>query len=179
MLTITEALQEIKTIDKRVMKKLEWIEQLVARNERVRDPVEKEGGSAQVIERERQSIADLHQRKVQLRLAINRANDETGLTVNGVARSISEWIVWRREVAPSQQEILRRVRGIINQIRTDLRGQGRNIVTSQEAAEPNDAVVNVSESELAKETEELEDTLGQLDGKLSLLNATTAVTVED
>jgi hypothetical protein len=177
-LTITEALQEIRTIDKRVQKKLDWIGNLVARNEKIRDPVEKEGGSTTVIERERQAIDDLHKRKVQLRLAINRANDQTTLAVgSGPIRSIAEWIVWRREVAPTIGNILISLRNGVAQVRDQARRQGKSIVQTEDAAEPGDVVVHISEAKLAKEIEEHEEILGQLDGQLSLLNATTAVNV--
>jgi hypothetical protein len=36
-------------------------------------------------------------------------------------------------------------------------------------------VININEQELAKEIELLEDTLGQLDGQLSLKNATVPI----
>jgi hypothetical protein len=178
-LTITEALAEIHTIDKKVEKKVEWISQLVARNEKVRDPVEKEGGSSTVITRERQAITDLHRRKAQLRLAINRANEATTLAVGaGPIRSIAEWLIWRREIAPHESNILRMLRNGIASVRAQAQRQGGNVVQTQDAAEPGDIVVNISEVELAREVEEHEEILGQLDGKLSLLNATTVVNVD-
>ncbi len=176
-LTITEALQEMRTIDKRIEKKVDWIGQLAARNEKIRDPVEKEGGSAAVIEQERQAIGDLHRRKVQLRLAINRANDQAVLTIAGETKSIAEWIVWRREVAPIQESILGGLRRGISNVRDQAKRAGTSIVSTQDAAEPGDIVVNISEVELAGEIETLEEILGNLDGQLSLKNATTVVNV--
>jgi L-lactate utilization protein LutB len=145
-LTITEALAEIHTIDKKVEKKVEWISQLVARNEK---------------------------------LAINRANEATTLAVGaGPIRSIAEWLIWRREIAPHESNILRMLRNGIASVRAQAQRQGGNVVQTQDAAEPGDIVVNISEVELAREVEEHEEILGQLDGKLSLLNATTVVNVD-
>src|SRR5579863_1653454 len=63
-LTITEALAEIKTINKRLESKRESVRNYIARDVRVRDPLEKEGGSAEFIKRERQAIIDLEERIV-------------------------------------------------------------------------------------------------------------------
>lgn len=46
-LTITEALAEIKTVGKRVEKKREFIKAFLARQDGVKDPLEKDGGSFQ------------------------------------------------------------------------------------------------------------------------------------
>ena len=48
-LTITEALAEIKTVEKRIQKKREAILPFVFRQEMLRDPHEKDGGSAVVV----------------------------------------------------------------------------------------------------------------------------------
>lgn len=85
-ITITEALAEIKTIGKRIEKKREFIGGFLARQDGVRDPLEKDGGSAKAIAGERQSVNDLEDRIVALRRGIQRANDETSVTINGITR---------------------------------------------------------------------------------------------
>ena len=82
-ITITEALAEIKTIGKRIASKQAFIGQYLARQDGVRDPLEKDGGSAEVIKRERQAIGDLETRIITLRQGIQHANDETKVSVVG------------------------------------------------------------------------------------------------
>jgi len=174
-LTITEALAEIKTIGKRLESKRASVAQYLARQDMVRDPMEKEGGSQQFIQRERQAIGDLGERIVTLRRGIQRANDETTLTVGETARTISEWLVWRRDVAPGDQKFLTTLRGGINNIRTQAHNQKANVVQSGVPAQPTDVIINISEADLAREIEDMEDVLGTLDGRLSLVNATTQI----
>lgn len=47
------------------------------------------------------------------------------------------------------------------------------VSNADQASGDKDVVVNISEDELAKESEKLEEMLGALDGQLSLKNATT------
>lgn len=179
-MTITEALAEIKTVGKRIAKKREYIQQYLARAEGMKDPLERDGGAEAVIGRERQSIADLETRIVNLRMAIQRANEATAVTINGVTRTIAEWLVWRREVAPSRQQWLIGIRRSIASLREGAQKKGANIFTVSAVAQagdtkPIDLIINVDEADLAAQIEELEDTLGQLDGQLSLKNATVMV----
>ena len=51
------------------------------------------------------------------------------------------------------------------------------MVTAGKAESPQDIVVNINEQELAQEIEGLEETLGLLDGQLSLKNATITLEV--
>src|SRR3990167_9466260 len=105
--TITEALAELKTLAKRIEKKKEFVMQHLLRQELLKDPLEKDGGSFAVVDRERQAIGDLQQRIIDIRTAIARANESTEIVVDDVTRSIAEWLVWRREVAPGVQQFLR------------------------------------------------------------------------
>lgn len=173
-LTITEALAEVKTLEKRIQKKRESIIPFIYRQEALRDPHEKDGGSAQVIQQERQAIGDLHQRVIDIRRAIQYANSTTTISVNGDTRSIQDWLVWKREVAPKQQQLLVEIRNTINSMRSQAQQKGFQVVQS-ETGNQSDIVVNINEKKLAEEIEALEETLGVLDGQLSLKNATVAV----
>lgn len=179
-ITITEALAEIKTVGKRIEKKRQFVGQYLARQEGVRDPLEKDGGSAKAIEQERQGIRDLEDRLVALRHGIQKANDETVVTVNGQSRSISGWLTWRRDIAPGQQGFLKSLQSGLTNIRNQAKSQGAALISATATtadAKPTDIVVNINEGEISREIEELEDTLGTLDGQLSLKNAT--VTIEE
>lgn len=181
-ITITEALAEIKTIQKRITKKRETITTYLSRQEGLKDPLDKGGGSVKVIAAERQAIADLEARIVELRRGIQNANDVTDVAINGTTRTISDWLTWRREVAPGQSVFLGLLRNRLSLVREQARRQGASVISAVSqnvnvAADKKDVdiVVNISEKELADEIEALEETLGQLDGQLSLKNATTPI----
>ncbi len=170
-LTITEALAEIPTIEKRIEKKHEFILNYLYRQSSVRDPHEKDGGSAVLITREKQAIQDLQLRLIKIRSLIQKANSENTITISEQTKSIVDWLTWRREVAPKHQRFLQDQISKINQMRQNAARQGVN-VTDKDAGFSSDFVVNVNERELADQIEELENTLGVLDGQLSLKNAT-------
>lgn len=175
-MTITEALAEIKTLTKRIAKKREFVDRYLWRQEGNKDPLEKDGGSPEVLRRERQAIADLEQRIVDIRRAITYANLATDISVNGTTRSIYDWLTWRREVADGQRGFVSRVQSRITQMRQDAAQQQIKVVEGR-GENLTDVVVNVNEAELAEEAERLEEYLGTLDGLLSLKNATVTIDV--
>lgn len=178
-LTITEALAEIKTIGKRVEKKREYIRGFLFRQEGLKDPLEKDGGSIEVIRREMQSVEDLCKRIVTLRRGIARANDTTQVTVNEMTMSISDWLTWRRDVAPFHQQFLAQLRSQLGSLRTQATRGGHQVIGAVASvssdAKPTDYVVNIDEAQLAKSIEGMEEALGALDGQLSLKNATVMI----
>jgi hypothetical protein len=184
-MTITEALAEIKTIGKRIVKKRDFIGQYVARNDAIRDPFEKDGGSAVVMGREMQALADLELRIVRLRLAIQEANHRIEVTVQGVTKTLAAWLTWRKEVAPGRQQFCATLRQGLAKMRKDAQAKGLTVgaagaVASVSGAEvPQNITVNLDEKALAEESEQLETILGELDGQLSLKNATELITIPD
>lgn len=174
--TITEALAELKTIQRRLAKKRQFIRDYLVRQERIRDPLEKEGGSFKALESEMQAIRDLDAYAVSLRNAINRNNLDTTVTIDGETRTVADWIVWRRDVAPHTQTFLGQLRADIQGVRKDAAQKGLQVVNGQ-AQSDTDVHINVNERKLAEQMEHIETVLGELDGKLSLHNATTTVTV--
>lgn len=177
-ITITEALAEIKTIGKRLESKRASINPYLIRQEGVRDPLEKTGGSEKFIREERQAIGDLEARIISLRRGIQAANDTTTVTINGVSRTISEWLTWRRDVAPHQRSFLANLRAALNQFRAQAKQKDAALVSATAVTaetKPTDYVVNIDEAQLGVELEAIEDILGQLDGQLSLKNATVLI----
>jgi hypothetical protein len=175
-ITITEALAEIKTISKRITAKREYIGGFLARQEGIKDPLEKDGGCFQMIARERQAIADLETRIIALRRGIQLANDQTSVAINGTTRTINDWLWWKRDVMPSQKSFLSAVRQKLTAIRDTAKRQGAQVVAPGNTATAlTDFVVNINEAELAAEIEGIELTLGALDGQLSLKNATVQI----
>jgi hypothetical protein len=177
-LTITECLAELKTLAKRIEKKREAVATFIARQDGIKDPLAKDGGSLLVNQRELQAIFDLETRIVALRRGIAHANDTTPIMIRDVEMSISEWLTWRREIAPGRQKFLETLRKTIIAYRTKAAQVGaKTLAAGEESTQPNDIVVNIDEAGLVRDSEVLEDILGQLDGQLSLRNATTIVDV--
>jgi len=175
--TITEALAELATIDKRLDKKARDISPYVARLDLVRDPLERNGGSAKYITEERQSFGDLLKRKIALRAAIAKSNAETALPTLDEKMSVADWLVWKRECYSHQKTMLNSLLSQARNARSEAQKQGVNIVSASEQGRPNDIVVNVDEQRIIEELEELEELYGRLDGLLSLKNATTTIEV--
>ena len=176
-MTITEALAELKTVDKRIAKKREFVLTYLLRVEMIRDPLEKEGGSVAAVKREQQAIGDLEERKVLIRRRINDANAATALRVGVVTRPLADWLIWRRDVAPGVKAGLDALAARINSARAEAQKRGASVSAAGEAKRQDDIIVNVSESDLAAQREALEETLGVLDGQLSLKNATVTIEV--
>lgn len=179
-MTITEALAEIKTTEKRIAKKREFVGQHLARDERLRDPFDQDGGSVQIVARELQAVQDLEQRRVVLRLRIQEANQRIMVVVGSMTKSLAEWLVWRREVAPNRQQFLRTVSQTLEKGRKDAQQKGMTLVGAGANVQVGgtqtiNVFVNVNERALAEEIERLEQILGDLDGQLSLKNATETI----
>lgn len=169
--TLTEALAEIKTIANRIAKKHETIRRYLCRADLLIDPLDKQGGSQAVVAQELQGIRDLDERLVAIRAAIMRANLETKLTVEGISRSIYEWLIWRKEVAKGAKSRLDEMARGIESIRQQFSNEKQKASDGRAA----NVVVSVDEQKLAKDREQMETILGGLDGQLSLLNATTQI----
>ncbi len=172
-MTITEALAETRTIAKRIASKRSFVIQYLMRMDNVKDPLEKDGGAPKVIAQEMQAIADLENRLVEIRRQISKANEDTKITIEGMEKSIADWLVWRREVSPDRQQFFKQLRSKLEQVRSVARREGSSMYGPDAKPEKaTDIVVNIGEQDLAKESERIESILGQLDGLLSLKNAT-------
>lgn len=176
--TITEALAELKTLDKRIENKRQSIlaNGMLARQEGLKDPLEREGGSREFIKRERQGIHDLEQRKIAIRTAIQQTNHQVYITLDDTTRTIAEWLTWRKEIAPDVAKFFQAIRGQLSSMRQRAQGQGIKVVgDNKDATTPLDVVVNIDEVKLSEEIEMLSKMVGDLDGQLSLKNATVMV----
>lgn len=183
-ITITEALQEVKTINARIVKKQESVANYLARDSRILDPLAKSGGAEKFIREERQSIGDLRSRLISIRSSIQQTNLNSPLTVAGYNRSVSDWLTWRREVSSGEQSFINTMLNGIRRMRDEAQKKGGKVsgsavavVDSFAASDPPNIIINVDEMELMKEQERIETCLGELDGKLSLFNATTFIEV--
>jgi len=179
-MTITEGLAEIKTIHARIEKKRSAINPYLARDAKLLDPHAAAGGSSAFVIQERQAIYDLQQRLISIRVAIQKKNLETYLAVEGFTKTVAEWLVWRKEIANEARLTLQGMFNLITNMRTKATGQGYQIRRPDQPDQGVDVlqiVVNIDEKLLTQEIEQMEKILGALDGKLSLINATTTITV--
>lgn len=175
---VTEALAEIKTIGKRIEKKQEFVMAYLLRQEKLKDPLLRSGGSVKALAEEQQAIGDLQERIINIRRAIQRANTDNSIVIGTTGRSIGDWLTWRREVAPVEQNRLKQLRQALDQARRQAQQKGVAVVgIGAVATTPDDLVVNIDEQKLAQDIEALENALGILDGQLSLKNATIMVEI--
>lgn len=178
MLTITEALAEIKLIDKKVSSGGEFIKTYAVRSAAFADPLQKNGGSPNVLASQIQSVNDLLKRKLFLRESINRKNAETHVVIEGEDKTISEWLVWRREVAPLEQSTLRSIVQKVEAERAATTRQAAQVVSDEKAAvNQRDLIVHVPEKVFHDRLAKIDDILGRLDGILSMKNATVQLEV--
>jgi hypothetical protein len=177
---ITEALQQVKILTDRIQKKHANVKKYITHNSRFIDPLAKEGGSSKYIASEIQATSDLQKNLVALRVAIQKKNLESVLTLQDRSLTIAEWLIWRREVAPAAQtftstlalEILSKRQAHEREVKA------ASATTSDgQAIKESNVIVNYSEAVLAKEIEDLGIILGNLDAKLSIFNATTTIEV--
>lgn len=175
MPTITEALQETKTIVSRIEKKREFLSNFLWRQNHIKDPHDNEGGSQVVVRSTLQAIHDLENNLVDTRRKIAMANDTTIVTINNVTKSISEWLIWRREVAINRKRFLEKTFSAIQGARQQASANGLKVVKSEDQAGDSDIIVNLNETKLADEIEQIEVVLSTLDGVLSLKNATIEI----
>jgi len=178
-ITITEGLAEIKTIGKRIETKQSQLQGFLYRDARLKDPMEASGGSAKFIDSELQGIGDLQKRIMALRNAIQEANMKTPLQIGDITMTIFQWLVWRREIAPGRKDSLDSMWRALQLARSQAQRGGFGVIAAAAAvqgnSDPKDLIINVDEKALAAEREDLEKVLGELDGRLSLLNATTMI----
>ena len=168
MYTITEALAEMKTITKRIDNKTNFVVNYLWRPSVLTDGFASEGGSPKRVGEEYQSLQDLISRMERIRVGIQSANQKNLLTVQGQSKTVAAWLAWRKECAPKLKTIL----GQMAKKMLDGQNQAR-------AQNPKqwDVVEHYSSNEIQKQTEFVDNVLGELDGKLSLFNATCTIDV--
>lgn len=177
-MTITEALAETKTLVARIEKKRQAVATNLIRDARLKDPMADSGGQVEYVRRERQAIDDLSDRLVAIRTAIQEKNRTTPITLHGITKSVASWLTWRKEIAPSAKAFAGHLSQSISKARKDPVVTRDNLrVTDKPQGLEGEVIVNLDEKELNDLIEEYEHLLGDLDGKLSLINATTVISL--
>jgi hypothetical protein len=174
-MTITEALAEVKLIEKKVEKKVAHVQANLVRYEHITDPYQKEGGSQEVMRRELQAIADLDKRLVGIRGAIANANISNTLTIGEHARSIYDWITWKREIAEKRNKMYGDLSTTLKRFLDKEAAQPTVYKTDDAKVHLAKIILNVDYAATQEKYEKDGSLLETLDGKLSLKNATTLV----
>lgn len=176
-ITITEALAEVKLIDKKVAKKKEIVLSNVVRARHAKDPFERDGGSEQYLTREIQAITDLERRKVKLREAISTANLNNSLTIGERTDTIHNWIVWKREIAKSSGEFAKQIHVGIKSHMTSSSSKPQVYQDDEGKQKIVEWVYGLDYPIYIAKDQQHQSYLDELDGKLSLLNARIEVEV--
>lgn len=175
-LTITEGLAETKLIANKLAKKRDLVQQYILRQDIVLDPFQKDGGSAKYIAENMQAIKDLEARLVKIRTAISDVNLKTSVAVGGETKTVAEWLAWRREVSEGRLGFLKQLAAKADNFRKMAVESQRKAQDDSKAVGWN-LVVEYDEKALHAEIEGIRETLDVLDGRLSLVNATTAIDI--
>jgi len=178
--TISEAMAELKLIDKKVQKKIEFIKSNCVSYDHVADPYKPEGGRTQIIKQEEQAIKDLLERYESIREKIMEANLLNKVVISNITKSIYGWLIWRKEIKTKQTELYgmyTEVEGKIKQLVTQPQLVKKEDKDGNVAGELMKATSNIKLDEYRKELEKISDTFETLDGVLSLKNATIFIEV--
>jgi len=165
-MTVTEALSKINLTQKKIADKRSAFPQYISRPEMMKDPLETEGGSEKYITEQRQAIRDLEAYLIALRVAVAESNAQTSLSVGGSTRPVSEWLIWKRDIAAGFRQELQ---SILSAVSSERQRYSRQVKDNVELT------ICVSETEIQKEVELYSMMWEDLDGQLSLKNATTFV----
>lgn len=176
MTTITEALAEIKTTGKRIEKARKFVlDHLFLQG---LDPLADDGGTKNLVEGYMQRIRDFEKNIVAYRTAINKVNMVTTLEIQGEAKTVAQWLIWRRDVEGGHKKFLDQIAASISDVRSQALQKQLNM-TDGAVNKPQDIGVNVSEKWLQDVIDQNVLVMGELDGRLSLANATTEILVEE
>jgi hypothetical protein len=176
-MTLTEALAEIELINRHLALKRAFLLAVAVRPGILRDPLAGAGGIVALAMQEQQSLVALEEHRIALRRAIRVTAESVTITIGGQTRTISDWLEWRRKIAPDIREFLGSVRQQIQIARSQANSWTYGLLEAGGSARSIDIVVNLNEPELARQSEMVEEALGNLDGQLSLKSATQTIEI--
>ena len=170
-MTITEALGEIRTIQKRLLKKAEFIQEHLARASSMVDPLVGAGGSEKAVREARQAFGDLQERLILLRAAVQKSNLEAKVTVDNETRTVSEWFIIKRDVLSQRGQLLSQMSSRLSQGRAELAKH------TQDSERDVQFISHVDEKDLAQLVEHHQKICGDVDTQLSLSASTVTISV--
>lgn len=174
-ITITEALSEINLITKKLDDKRNAILPALFIASHVIDPYT---DNKKYVAQEMQSLTDFQARLTKIRALIQKANLEHNITIGETTKSITEWLAWKKEVATKEIDFLKKV----NQRLLDQSMQAQSRPSVYQVQEADKQITKIVEYKYAldlttvtKRLEILNDIFENLDGQLSLKNATVTI----
>lgn len=181
MMTITEALSEINLITKKIEKKKPEVIGSLVFFEGQTDPYMSEGGTKAFYHKTMRSIKDLQDRLMKIRKAIHQKNIETTLSVDGVTKTMDEWLTWKKDIYPVYSSLLQIMEtGLSTEVEKNKKSPRVFKTNPQDVNEEfklTKLIPSVDLGELQKEREQIISIYEKLDGQLSLKNATTTIDI--
>lgn len=162
---ITEGLAEIKTLIKRIEKNREFIARNFVTTSNVVDPYAESGGLQKKVSETIQATTDLMKRIVKIRSAINTANATNRIKIGDYEQTIGEWLIWRRDILPLLRDWERFLLQNLEQAKT-------HTLPANWVEQKVQLIISVDEKEITQYFTNILLTNEELDGKLSLANAT-------
>jgi hypothetical protein len=176
-LTVTEALSEINLIKKKIEKKRETVLNSLIKPKHLKDKLESQGGSREFIKAELQSMNDLMARHLKLKGSIAAANIGNMIAVNGVTRSIHDWLNWKRDLSAGDLQFNTQIHKDVQKHFDTLAKQPQVFKDDDGKTHLLEYEANVEYGDFIKSSEAIQETLEKLDGQLSLKNATILLDV--
>ena len=177
-MTITEALSEVNLLKKKLENKKKHALGHLVKPEHSPDFYSNEGGTPAFLKREFQSIDDLHKRLIKIRAAISRANLENEIIIGERTQSIHDWLIWKREIAEDETNFYKT---IVSTVKSNLDEAAKNPRCYDDNEGKKQLLKvqsNVDYAFFVKKQEQMSELFEQLDGKLSLKNATIVVSID-
>lgn len=174
-MTITEALSELNLISKKLDKQRHALKGACLKYSEHTDPYASDGGAKAFYNKTKQSIVDLEDNLVKIRKAIHAKNIETEITIKGLTKTIDEWLSWKKDIYEGSKNSLNDIENIINREVEEIKKNPK--VKKDEADNVVLLTLEPSEdlAEIEKSKERLLTIYENLDGQLSLKNATTII----
>ncbi len=187
MITITEALGELRLVEKKLEKKRNGVQTYLCG---YTEPLSAQGGSTKYVASERESVDALMDRHIAIRIAIQESNRNESITIDNEGRTstqtIAEWLTWKRELSNNHRRFLSSCIQRIEQFRTDHENTWHKQKQASKDLDQNDMptpeepklLVHADEKELRDQLADLDYQLERLDTALTLHNSTVTIDVE-
>ena len=169
---IIDALKELPLIEKKVHKNAEQVEKYASYGSHVGAEFEDQAQQEKELKSLLQSNKDLLERYRKLKLALSKTNNETVVTINDKAMTITEWIIFRNKTSSLATSVYNRL--TTRKAESDIRNTQVNLNEGQVVG----IVKCYQEKDKNNALEYVADLYSQIDATLERVNATTDLVVE-
>jgi hypothetical protein len=119
----------------------------------------------------------LYNRLIKIRGAIATANLNNTITIDNTKMTIQDWLVWKREVADKQHRLFNKVHTSTKSLMDTAAAQPKAYKDADGNPKFSNLLANLDYGKYLKSDEHVVSMLEQLDGQLSLKNATITIEV--